>query len=292
MSTQLYHGQMSSVDESGNVTILHQETSASDVLVDRSTNTKIPSDVDTLQKLVNKLGNFAFKTTIQFTDLVSGMVVNNLTTTQSGYVLDARAGKTLGDRLSTVEEFALIIGTDEEDTDLVVPESEINDNTISDTLTWSSTKIKNELQNIDVQHNFYVELNKQADGSFLCLQTVSEIEVAYQKGKPIWVQRWDDNPDNADFVFIPLRQRVSASKWIFSGYTDGQAYDVTIDGSSVTFVYTSMATTNHVEEKIGELSEQLTEIQVNYGEQLKTVTDQIPGLQTSYDAKTNTLTFQ
>ena len=58
-STQLLHGQLSYVDGAGNETIMHPESSASDILVDSKTNknaeegqSAIPSDVDTLQKLM------------------------------------------------------------------------------------------------------------------------------------------------------------------------------------------------------------------------------------------------
>ena len=150
MSTQTLHGQLSVVDESGNVQILHQETSATDDLINNTTNTQgasgssaIPASADTVQKLTDKLGTMAFKSVVKISDLEAGTVVNNLETEVEGAVLDARAGKDLNDRLTEIEESdVLVIGCEEENTDIVVPESEINDNITSDSLTWSSSKIE------------------------------------------------------------------------------------------------------------------------------------------------------
>lgn len=229
-TTTILHGQMSVVDELGNVTILHQETSAADVLVDSSTNTQIPSDVDTLQKLANKLGALAFKNEIKEFDLTP-YIKNDLTTTEAGYVLDARAGKVLNDRLTSIENSEILtIGVDEENPDIIVPQSEINDNVMSDTLTWSSNKINEMIDTLGVDHNFYVELVESSEDVYVSQKTVQQIEEAYQAGRPIWVV--------ASEIFIPLRKRVDASTWIFSGYADKQAYDISVTASGVTFTYT------------------------------------------------------
>ena len=202
---------MSVVDDYGNVTILHQETSASDVLVDRTENTQgdsgnsaIPSDVDSLQKLTNKLGSMAFKSEILSSDL------------------------------SSVEEGILVVGLEAEDSDIVLPESEINDDVISVSSTWSSEKIHDITSKIDT--NFYIPLMENAEGGYTTDITVQEIEEAYRADKLIWVV--------ASEIFLPLRLRTNSSTWVFSGYADGQAYDITITTNAVTLTYKEVATTN------------------------------------------------
>jgi 3-dehydroquinate synthase class II len=107
MSTKILHGQMSNVDEQGNVQILHQETSASDVLVNKNLNTNgesgasaIPASVTNAQTLTNELGTLAFKS---------------------------------GDYLMSSD--------DDENDEIPTPETEIDDSTISENTTWSSIKI-------------------------------------------------------------------------------------------------------------------------------------------------------
>ena len=114
MSEKILYGQMTDVDENGNKTILHQETSATVVLVDKTGNTQgidgasaIPDDVDTLQKLTDKMGDMAFKSNVSSSDLE--------------------------------EEYIVVAGG--EDADIEPPESEINDSVVSASLTWSSKKI-------------------------------------------------------------------------------------------------------------------------------------------------------
>ena len=91
MSEMIKQGQMHVVDADGSVVLLHQETDASVVLIDNNNNnlgdngtSAIPSDIDTIQKLANKLGKLAFKSKIESTDLTTGIIVNNLTTTKTG----------------------------------------------------------------------------------------------------------------------------------------------------------------------------------------------------------------
>ena len=74
-------GQLFSVDKNGNSRPLHSETSGSVVLIDRTQNTQgssgtstIPSDVDTLQKLANKLGSLGFKSKIGYNDIEQGAI--------------------------------------------------------------------------------------------------------------------------------------------------------------------------------------------------------------------------
>ena len=110
METTVLHGQLSQVDESGNVLILHPENDGTDVKVDRTANTvgasgasAIPSDVNNLQKLINKMGALAFKTNIGTGDFSSSVVTTDLTVTTSGKILDARAGKTLNDKITNLQ---------------------------------------------------------------------------------------------------------------------------------------------------------------------------------------------
>lgn len=81
MSTQILHGQMTVIDDDGNITILHQEASASDILVNKDTNThganggsSIPVDVDTVQKLTNKMGDLSFKSKVEYDDLAESLI--------------------------------------------------------------------------------------------------------------------------------------------------------------------------------------------------------------------------
>lgn len=172
MSTKLLHGQMSVVDENGDVQILHQETSASDVLLDNTTNTNgatgasaIPASADTLQKVADSLGDLAFKSKVKVSDLEAGTVVNNFDTTVEGAILDARAGKDLNDRLTEItDEELLAVGSEEEDTDIQVPESEINDAITSMTMTWSSSKISYEISTAIT--NAFADVANAEDNSF------------------------------------------------------------------------------------------------------------------------------
>ena len=157
MSTEIIHGRMHAVNEYGESQVLHQETSASDVLVTRTMNTQgdngtsaIPSDVNTLQKLIDKIGKLAFKSSIESVDLLTGFVVNDFNTTITGKALDAVAGKNLNDRLSSIENAdILVIGSDVEDSDDILPVSEINDEVTSVAATWSSTKITDYISILD-----------------------------------------------------------------------------------------------------------------------------------------------
>ena len=273
MSTNITHGRMSVVDELGNVTIMHQETSSSDVLVDRTRNTQgdnslsaIPSDVDNLEKLVNKLGKLAFRSHVEYADLVSGFIVNNFTTEIPGSALDAVAGKRLNDRLAIIENAdVLVIGDDIETTEDTLPVSEINDDVTSEALTWSSSKIQDKIDGIiddnddsatestmsskkiqekiggvydyidSVYDNFYIDLIEGDDEfHFTTTVTLSEISDAYNRGKYLWV--------TSNVIHLPLRLHPSDTEWIFSGYTDGRACDIKIDQSGVTRTYTDVIT--------------------------------------------------
>lgn len=267
MSTSIIHGQMSIVDANGNVKVMHQETSAIDILIDGTQNTQgkndssvIPSNVDTLQKLANKLGSLAFKSNIDSADLTFGFVVNNFTTTTEGSALDAVAGKNLNDRLTSIEEAdVLVIGTDIEDTDDILPVSEIDDSVTSLASTWSSKTITDYIESLN--YNFYVSLIENADEGYSTTVTLPEIEEAYQKGKSLWV--------TANDLHIPLRIRISATDWIFSGYTNGQACDIEINNNGVTVTYTEVAAAEMVQE----------------------LSNRVSGVETLYDEETDTVTF-
>jgi hypothetical protein len=206
MSTKLLHGQMSVVDENGDVTVLHQETSASDVLINNTTNTNIPADSDTLQKVVDKMGAMAFRS----------------------------------------EDYVYL--EESEETDVELPESEINDNVTGTDSTWSSQKIEAAIQNAinarDTNQIFFIPLTQNED-NFTTDVTTEEIENAYNSHKAIWVIA-----DGG--VFLPLRLRVNANKWVFSGYisndthTATQAYDITISDTGVVFTYHELVTAEQI----------------------------------------------
>lgn len=212
MSTKTLHGQMTVIDTDGNIKKLHQETSAQDVLIKKDSNTQnaIPSDVENLQNLSDKLGNLAFKSNVENSDLVGNFVV-----------------------------------VDETDEGVAPPESEINDDVISSSLTWSSNKIDTKVtaltERIEEVNNtansiFYIHLVEDSSGTYTAQETVAEIEAAYNENKAIWVA--------ASNILIPLRKRQNANTWIFSGYTETQAYDITITATAVTFTYTDLVTAN------------------------------------------------
>ena len=217
MNTKTMHGQMTIIDENGNLTKLHQETSANDVLVDRSTNNQglnntsaIPLDVTTVQNLTNKLGGLAFKNIVNSEDLEDDIII-----------------------------------FDETSEDISLPESEINDGITSDSLTWSSSKINAHINEIidrveDINNNsnniFYVALVENANGTFTAQKTVAQIESAYQLNKAIWII--------SSGILLPLRKRQDANTWIFSGYTETQAYDITVTANAVTFTYHELVTKN------------------------------------------------
>lgn len=225
MSEKLLHGQMSVVDGNGDVTILHQETSATDVLVDRTGNTQgtdststIPANVDTLQKLMNVLGHLAFKSKIDGTNLPddADFVVINETT----------------------------------DGDVVLPESEINDNVTSLGSTWSSQKISDAFN--ELSDHFYIPLSEDVDGNYTTETTVAEIETAYQNEQSIWIL--------ASGVVLPLRQRVDANTWIFSGYTNSQAYDITITANDITITYEELVTMSTFSSRLETISSDITAV--------------------------------
>ena len=217
MNSKILHGQMTVVDDSGNLQILHQETSAEDVFVDKTTNihgangsSVIPTDVRNAQTLFDHLGSLAFKSAIEDTDIDGNFIV-----------------------------------VDESEEGTSVPESEINDGVTSQSLTWSSNKINSEINtlnnrieevNVEANSILYVTLLENASGGYTAQKSVAEIEAAYQAGKAIWIE--------SNEVLLPLRKRTDAYTWVFSGYIGKQAYDFTITASGVTKSSAALATTN------------------------------------------------
>ena len=130
-----------------------------------------------------------------------------------------------------------IIMADSEDSEDVLPESEINDDIVSLASTWSSKKISDLLKSINGgvdSINFYIPLIEQSNETYTTDTTLEEIEEAFQAGKIVWVL--------SSGMLLPLRQRVSSVEWIFSGYMDAKAYDVTISAAGVVLSLVEVAT--------------------------------------------------
>lgn len=60
MATTYNHVQLGVVNENGNVDVLYPQNTAIDVSIDRSSNSRIPSNIDDVQGLVDKVGEMAF----------------------------------------------------------------------------------------------------------------------------------------------------------------------------------------------------------------------------------------
>lgn len=70
------HGQLIRYDASGNQTIINLKSTGTDVSIDRSQNTKLPSSVSTVQTLANALKALAFKDSLSKSDVGLGSVDN------------------------------------------------------------------------------------------------------------------------------------------------------------------------------------------------------------------------
>ena len=75
-TTTTVHGQLIRYDSSGNQTIINLKSTGTDVSVDRSQNTKLPSSVSTVQTLANALKALAFKDSLSKSDVGLGSVDN------------------------------------------------------------------------------------------------------------------------------------------------------------------------------------------------------------------------
>ena len=99
-TTTTYHAQLIKYDSSGNQSILNLKNTGDDVSISRSSNGNLPSTVTSAQTLANAFGSLAFKSAVVYNDL-KGIVSNELTVSTEGKIADARAIKTLADKIAT-----------------------------------------------------------------------------------------------------------------------------------------------------------------------------------------------
>ena len=99
-TTTTYHAQLIKYDSSGNQSILNLKNTGDDVSISRSSNGNLPSTVISAQTLANAFGSLAFKSAVVWND-VKGIVSNELTVSTEGKIADARAIKTLADKIAT-----------------------------------------------------------------------------------------------------------------------------------------------------------------------------------------------
>lgn len=99
-TTTTYHAQLIKYDTSGNQSILNLKNTGDDVSISRSSNGNLPSTVTSAQTLANAFGSLAFKSAVVYND-VKGIVSNELTVSTEGKIADARAIKTLADKIAT-----------------------------------------------------------------------------------------------------------------------------------------------------------------------------------------------
>ena len=99
-TTTTYHAQLIKYDSSGNQSILNLKNTGDDVSISRSSNGNLPSTVTSAQTLANAFGSLAFKSAVVYND-VKGIVSNELTVSTEGKIADARAIKTLADKIAT-----------------------------------------------------------------------------------------------------------------------------------------------------------------------------------------------
>ena len=99
-TTTTYHAQLIKYDSSGNQSILNLKNTGNDVSISRSSNGNLPSTVTSAQTLANAFGSLAFKSALVYND-VKGIVSNELTVSTEGKIADARAIKTLADKIAT-----------------------------------------------------------------------------------------------------------------------------------------------------------------------------------------------
>ena len=75
-TTTTVHAQLVRYNTSGDQVIVNLKSTGSDISIDRSSNTKLPSSVSTAQTLANALGNLAFKDSLAKGDVGLGSVDN------------------------------------------------------------------------------------------------------------------------------------------------------------------------------------------------------------------------
>lgn len=98
-TTTTYHAQLIKYDSSGNQSILNLKNTGDDVSISRSSNGHLPSTVTSAQSLANAFGSLAFKSAVAWAD-VSGIASTELTVSSAGKLADARALKTLNDKIA------------------------------------------------------------------------------------------------------------------------------------------------------------------------------------------------
>ena len=110
MANTTVHGTLIKYEKSGtsvNQTTIYPKTTAADVSLTKQGN--IPSSATTVQALAAALGTLAFKSSIENTPVsglttsqfASGVITTALNITAEGKIADARALKTLNDRITT-----------------------------------------------------------------------------------------------------------------------------------------------------------------------------------------------
>lgn len=110
MANTTVHGTLIKYEKSGttvNQTTIYPKTAASDVSLTKQGN--VPSSATTVQALAAALGTLAFKSSIAATQVsglttsqfASGVITTALNITAEGKIADARALKTLNDRITT-----------------------------------------------------------------------------------------------------------------------------------------------------------------------------------------------
>ena len=91
-TTTTVHAQLIRYTTGGDQIVINLKSTASDVSVDRTSNSKIPSSVSTAQGLADVLGNLAFKDTIaDATTSVSGLMTAAMVTKLNGIASGANA---------------------------------------------------------------------------------------------------------------------------------------------------------------------------------------------------------
>ena len=108
-TTTTVHAQFIKYASNGDQTVLHLENTGADVKINRSSNPDIPSSVTNVQQLVNALGKLAFSDGVSVSGLTTGNFAAGVNTTdlnvsESGKIADARALKTINDKIKSQEE--------------------------------------------------------------------------------------------------------------------------------------------------------------------------------------------
>ena len=108
-TTTTVHAQFIKYASNGDQPVLHLENTGADVKINRSSNPDIPSSVTNVQQLVNALGKLAFSDGVSVSGLTTGnfaagVITTDLNVSESGKIADARALKTINDKIKSQEE--------------------------------------------------------------------------------------------------------------------------------------------------------------------------------------------